>query len=65
VLFAVLFGLIISNVIGVPEWMKSAIQSEFYIKIGIICLGATIIFGEIVKSGAYGLAQALLVVLVV
>lgn len=65
VLFAVLFGLIISNVFGVPEWMKPAIQSEFYIKIGIICLGATIIFGEIIKSGAYGLAQALLVVLCV
>lgn len=65
VLFAVLLGLIVSNVFGVPEWMKPAIQSEFYIKIGIICLGATIIFGEIVKSGAYGLAQALLVVLVV
>ena len=65
VLFAVLFGLIISNVFGVPEWLKPAIQSEFYIKIGIICLGATIIFGEIIKSGAYGLAQALLVVLVV
>ena len=64
-LFSVLLGLIISNVFGVPEWMKPAIQSEFYIKIGIICLGATIIFGEIVKSGAYGLAQALLVVLCV
>ena len=36
VLFAVLFGLIISNVFGVPEWLKPAIQSEFYIKIGII-----------------------------
>lgn len=65
VLFAVLLGLIVSNVFGVPEWMKPAIQSEFYIKVGIICLGATIIFGEIIKSGAYGLAQALLVVLVV
>ena len=65
VLFAVLLGLIVSNVFGVPEWLKPAIQSEFYIKIGIICLGATIIFGEIIKSGAYGLAQALLVVLVV
>lgn len=65
VLFAVLFGLIISNVFGVPEWMRPAIQSEFYIKIGIICLGATIIFSEIMKSGAYGLAQALLVVLCV
>lgn len=65
VLFAVLFGLIISNVFGVPEWLKPAIQSEFYIKIGIVCLGATVIFGEIMKSGAYGLAQALLVVLCV
>lgn len=63
VLFAVLFGLIISNVFGVPEWLRPAIQSEFYIKIGIICLGATIIFGEIIKSGAFGLAQALIVVL--
>lgn len=63
VLFAVLFGLIISNVFGVPEWLKPAIQSEFYIKIGIVCLGATVIFGEIMKSGAYGLAQGLLVVL--
>ena len=63
VLFAVLFGLIISNCFGTPEWMKPAIQSEFYIKIGIICLGATVLFGEILKSGAYGLAQALIVVL--
>lgn len=62
VLFAVLFGLIISNLFKVPEWMKPAIQSEFYIKIGIVCLGATVIFGEIMKSGAFGLAQALIVV---
>lgn len=65
VLFSVLLGLIISNVFGVPEWLRPAIQSEFYIKIGIVCLGATVIFGEIMKSGAYGLAQAILVVLCV
>lgn len=65
VLFAVLFGLLISNVWKVPAWLKPAIQSEFYIKIGIVCLGATVIFSEIMKSGAYGLAQALLVVLCV
>lgn len=62
VLFAVMFGLIISNVFKVPECLKPAIQSEFYIKIGIICLGATVIFSEIMKSGAFGLAQALIVV---
>ena len=65
VLFAVLFGLMVSNIGKVPEWLKPAIQSEFYIKIGIICLGATVLFGSIMKSGAYGLAQALVVVLTV
>lgn len=65
VLYAVLLGLIISNLFKVPDWLRPAIQSEFYIKIGIICLGATVIFSEIMKSGAFGLAQALIVVLCV
>ena len=38
VFFSVIFGLIVSNVFGTPEWLKPAIQSEFYIKIGIVCL---------------------------
>ena len=65
VFFAVILGLLVSNVTGVPKWLKPAIQSEFYIKIGIICLGSTIIFSEVVKSGAYGLVQSLIVVFTV
>lgn len=65
VFFAVILGLLISNCFRVPEWLKAAIQSEFYIKIGIICLGSTILFGEVMKSGAYGLAQSLIVVFTV
>lgn len=65
VFFSVIFGLLISNLGRVPEWMKPAIQSEFYIKIGIVCLGSTILFGEVLKSGAYGLAQSLIVVFTV
>lgn len=65
VFFAVILGLLISNIFGVPKWMKPGIQSEFFIKVGIICLGSTIIFREILKSGAYGLAQALIVVFTV
>lgn len=65
VFFSVLFGLLISNLLRVPEWMKTAIQSEFYIKIGIIALGSTIIIGEVLKAGAYGLAQSLIVVFTV
>ena len=63
VFFAVLVGLLVRNTVGVPEWMKPAIQSEFYIKIGIICLGSTILFGDIMRSGAYGLLQSLIVVI--
>ncbi len=65
VFFAVILGLIISNCFKVPGWLKAAVQSEFYIKIGIICLGSTILFGEVMKSGAYGLAQSLIVVFTV
>lgn len=62
VFFAVAFGLLISNTIGVPKWMRPALQSEFYVKIGLVLLGTTVIFGEIMQAGALGLIQALVVV---
>ena len=65
VFFSVLFGLLIRNVWHVPAWMKPAIQGEFYIKIGVVCLGATILFSDVMKSGIFGLVQACLVVAVV
>ncbi|MDE5945282.1 MAG: YeiH family protein [Rikenella sp.] len=65
VFFAVALGLLISNTIGVPEWMRPALQSEFYVKIGLVLLGTTVIFGEIMQAGALGLIQALVVVVCV
>ena len=65
VFFSVLFGLIIRNAFRVPEWLKPAIQGEFFIKIGVICLGATVLFSDVMKSGFAGLIQANLVILVV
>ena len=62
VFFSVLFGLLIRNVWRVPEWMKPAIQGEFFIKIGVVCLGATILISDVMKSGVFGLIQACLVV---
>lgn len=62
VFFSVIFGLIIRNVFHVPDWLKPAIQGEFFIKIGVVCLGATILFSDVMKSGAAGLIQAVLVV---
>ena len=62
VFFSVIFGLIIRNLFKVPEWLKPAIQGEFFIKIGVVCLGATVLFSDVMKSGAAGLIQAILVV---
>jgi len=65
VFWALLFGLFISNVFGVPEWLKTAIKTEFFIKIGLVLLGAEVLFTTIVKVGAYGMVQAILVILAV
>lgn len=65
VFFAVIIGLLISNIGHTPEWLKPAIQSEFFIKIGIVCLGSTILVGTIIQQGVFGLIQALIVVFTV
>jgi uncharacterized membrane protein YadS len=65
VIFALALGLLISNTIGVPEWLKPAVQTEFFIKTGLVILGASLLFLEVLQAGALGIVQAVLVVLVV
>jgi uncharacterized membrane protein YadS len=65
VIFALLLGLFVSNVLGVPAWLKEAVRTEYYIKTGLVILGAGILFFEIMQAGALGIVQALLVVSVV
>ncbi|MGZ3535253.1 MAG: YeiH family protein [Thermodesulfobacteriota bacterium] len=65
VFWALLFGLLISNVFGVPEWLKTAVKTEFFIKIGLVLLGAEVLFTTIVKVGAYGMVQAIIVIVAV
>jgi uncharacterized membrane protein YadS len=43
----------------------SAVRTEFFIKSGIVILGAGMLFGDLMKAGAPGLIQALLVIPVV
>jgi len=65
VIFALLIGLLISNVIGVPGWLMEAVKTEYFIKTGLVILGAGILFFEILQAGALGIVQALLVVTVI
>jgi uncharacterized integral membrane protein (TIGR00698 family) len=65
VLFSLLIGLFISNVLNVPAWVKPLIQTELYIKIGLVLLGCGIIFNDILQAGGMGLLQSVAVVFVV
>ncbi|WP_324757331.1 YeiH family protein [Sphingobacterium thalpophilum] len=63
VIFSLAVGLLISNCFRLPDWFKEALSTELYVKIGLILLGTTVIFGDILKAGSLGLIQALAVVL--
>ncbi|MCS4163898.1 YeiH family protein [Sphingobacterium sp. BIGb0116] len=63
VIFSMGIGLLISNLFKLPSWFKEALSTELYVKIGLVLLGTTVIFGEILKAGTLGLIQALVVVL--
>ena len=65
VIFALAFGLIISNIFTVPKVLQAGGQTEYFIKIGLVCMGANILFIDILRGGGVGLAQALLVATVV
>lgn len=62
VIISLTVGLLISNFFKVPDWLKAALSTELYVKIGLILLGTSVIFGDILKAGTLGLVQALVVV---
>ena len=57
-LWALVIGLIISNTIKTPEWLKPALKTEMYIKTGLVLLGASVLFNNILRLGLYGLGIA-------
>ncbi|MBX3086582.1 MAG: putative sulfate exporter family transporter [Anaerolineae bacterium] len=61
VLWAIIYGLIITNIIGIPKIFKPGVETyEYFLKVGIVLLGARFILGDVLKLGGMSL---LLVVL--
>lgn len=60
-LLALLLGMIISNFIGTPKWMDTGFRVEFYVKTGIVLLGATLPFTLIMWAGPTAIIQASIV----
>ena len=59
--WALIVGLLVSNTVGVPEWLKPAVRTEFYIKTGLVIMGFSVLFSNIAKFGLYGLGIAWIV----
>lgn len=57
-LWALLVGLVISNTIGTPGFVKPAVQTEFYIKTGLVLLGAKILLSRLLALGVPGIFVA-------
>ncbi len=57
-IWALFFGLLISNTIGTPRWLLEGARSELFIKTGLVLLGGEILFSEILELGVPGLLVA-------
>jgi uncharacterized integral membrane protein (TIGR00698 family) len=61
VLWAIVFGLVISNTVGVPAICRAGVDTyEFWLKIGIVLLGVRFVLGDIVKLGGVSLVCVVL-----
>jgi uncharacterized membrane protein YadS len=63
-LVALIIGLIIANVFRLPAWMDSAFRVEYFIKTGIVLLGATFPIALVLTAGPVAIVQATVISLV-
>jgi uncharacterized membrane protein YadS len=63
-LVALILGLIIANVFRLPAWMDSAFRVEYFIKTGIVLLGATFPIALVLTAGPVAIVQATIISLV-
>lgn len=63
-LVALIIGLILANVIRLPQWMDTGFRVEYYIKLGIVLLGATFPVTLVLTAGPVAIAQATVISLV-
>ena len=56
VLWAILFGVVIANTVGLPRIFRAGVATyEFWLKAGIILLGARFVLGDVLKLGGTSL----------
>jgi len=56
--WALLSGLLISNTVGTPAFLRPAVRTELYIKTGLVVLGAEVLFSKLLALGVPGIFVA-------
>ncbi|MEM6689410.1 MAG: putative sulfate exporter family transporter [Planctomycetota bacterium] len=57
-LWALGLGLIISNTIGTPTWLRPSVHTELFIKTGLVLLGAEVLMSRLLALGLPGVFVA-------
>jgi uncharacterized integral membrane protein (TIGR00698 family) len=60
-LVALILGLLVGNLARLPRWLDGSLRTEYYIKTGIVLLGATLPLTLIVSAGRIAFLQATIV----
>jgi uncharacterized integral membrane protein (TIGR00698 family) len=60
-LLALVFGMLVSNLVKLPDWFQEALRTEYYVKTGIVLMGAVLPFTIIMKAGPLAMLQATIV----
>lgn len=61
---ALILGLIVGNFAKLPSWLHSALRTEFYVKTGVVFMGATLPLTVILTAGPVAILQATIVAVV-
>lgn len=59
-IWAALLGVVVGNIPFISQWFKGAAKTEFFIKVGLVLLGASVNFSVMMSVGARGIAQAII-----
>ncbi|MPM66588.1 hypothetical protein SDC9_113498 [bioreactor metagenome] len=60
-ILALVFGMLVVNFVKLPKWFEEGLRTEFYVKTGIVLMGATLPFTTIMKAGPLAMLQAAIV----
>lgn len=60
-LWALIIGMLVANVFKLPKWFDTSLRTEFYVKTGIVLLGATLPFTKIIQAGPMAFMQATII----